>query len=63
MKYDMHCDGCEHEFEATAPIHDGPPKKCPACKKLKLRQVWTKPPVVHLLLSPMHPRKTRGRGW
>lgn len=61
-RYDMHCDACEHEFEAEAPIAQGPPRKCPACKKLKLRQFFAKPPAYHNHMSPMHPRVNRGRG-
>lgn len=61
--YDMQCEGCGHSFEAQAPISVGPPKKCPECKKQKLRQVFKQPPAFHAHLSPMHPRINRGRGY
>jgi len=61
-KYDMRCEACGHEFEAEAPMVEGPPKKCPACKKNKLALVW-KPIPYHNHYSPLHPRKNRGRGW
>jgi putative FmdB family regulatory protein len=61
--YDMQCEACAYEFEAQASMKDGPPKKCPSCKKPKLRQVFQKPPAFHAHFSPMHPRRNRGRGW
>jgi putative FmdB family regulatory protein len=36
--YDYVCEACEHEFELFQSIKDGVKKKCPECKKLKLRR-------------------------
>lgn len=36
--YDYICDACEHEFEEFQSITAAPLKKCPACKKAKLRR-------------------------
>lgn len=60
--YDMHCTACDHSYEAQAPIKDGPPKKCPVCKKDKLTQVYDQVAAFHARLSPMHPRANRGNG-
>ena len=60
-RYDMQCVACGHEYEAEAPMKDGPPKDCPECGG-DLRQVFTKPPAFHNHYSPMHPRVNRGRG-
>lgn len=57
-RYDMTCK-CG-DFEAEAPMKDGPPKTCP--KGHKAQQVFSKPPAFHNHLSPMHPRVNRGRG-
>ena len=37
--YDYHCDSCFHEFEEFQYIKDAPLKKCPSCKKNKLRRL------------------------
>ena len=37
--YEYHCDACEHEFEEFQPITADALKKCPQCRKLKLRRV------------------------
>ncbi|MCL2005241.1 MAG: zinc ribbon domain-containing protein [Planctomycetaceae bacterium] len=37
--YDYHCDSCSHEFEEFQYINDAPLKKCPNCKKNKLRRL------------------------
>jgi|ERR1043166_5781707 putative FmdB family regulatory protein len=37
--YDYKCDGCEHEFEEFQSMKDAPLKKCPRCKKNKLRRL------------------------
>ena len=37
--YDYVCDACDHKFELYQPITSEPEKKCPACKKLKLRRL------------------------
>ncbi len=38
--YDYLCDACGHEFELFQGINDATKKKCPACKKLKLRRLF-----------------------
>jgi putative FmdB family regulatory protein len=38
--YDYSCDACHHEFEAFEPITAQPQKKCPKCKKNKLRRLF-----------------------
>ena len=38
--YEYHCDACEHEFEEFQSIMDKPLKKCPKCKKPKLRRLF-----------------------
>ena len=37
--YDYVCDACGHEFEEFQYIKDEPLRKCPECKKLKLRRL------------------------
>jgi putative FmdB family regulatory protein len=37
--YDYHCDACEHEFEHFQGMNDPLLKKCPECKKPKLRRL------------------------
>jgi len=38
--YDYQCDACGHEFELFQGINDATKKKCPECKKLKLRRLF-----------------------
>src|SRR5438128_10652610 len=38
--YDYSCDACRHEFEVFEPITAEPQKKCPKCKKNKLRRLF-----------------------
>ena len=38
--YDYLCDSCGHKFELFQSIKDDPIKKCPECKKLKLRRLF-----------------------
>jgi putative FmdB family regulatory protein len=38
--YEYHCDACEHHFDEFQSITAEPLKKCPACKKSKLRRVF-----------------------
>jgi len=38
--YDYECDGCGHEFELFQSISDPVKRKCPECKKLKLRRLF-----------------------
>ena len=37
--YDYECDACGHRFELFQSISADPERKCPACKKLKLRRL------------------------
>jgi putative FmdB family regulatory protein len=37
--YEYACDACEHQFEEFQGINDEPLKKCPKCKKKKLRRL------------------------
>lgn len=37
--YDYRCDACGHEFELFQSITAEPEKKCPECKKRKLRRL------------------------
>lgn len=59
--YDMQCT-CGHRFEARRSMAEGPPQRCPSCKKHQLKQIFDKPPAFHTYYSPMHPRAKRGRG-
>lgn len=36
--YDYECDNCGHELEVFQPITASPLRKCPACRRLKLRR-------------------------
>ena len=36
--YEYRCGGCGHELELFQNISEAPKKKCPACKKQKLRR-------------------------
>jgi len=38
--YDYECDACGHTFELFQSITEDPQKKCPECKKLKLRRLF-----------------------
>jgi putative FmdB family regulatory protein len=38
--YDYTCDACDHEFEVFESITAEPQKKCPKCKKKKLRRLF-----------------------
>jgi putative FmdB family regulatory protein len=38
--YDYVCDACGHKFELFQSITDPVQKKCPQCKKLKLRRLF-----------------------
>jgi len=37
--YDYECDACKHAFEEFQSMMDEPLKKCPKCKKKKLRRL------------------------
>lgn len=37
--YDYECDACDHKFELYQSITADPEKKCPNCKKMKLRRL------------------------
>ncbi len=38
--YDYLCDSCGHKFELFQSMKDDAIKKCPECKKLKLRRLF-----------------------
>ena len=38
--YDYECDACGHEFELFQSITEPNKRKCPECKKLKLRRLF-----------------------
>ena len=38
--YEYVCDACEHQFEDIQGFNDKPHKKCPQCKKMKLRRLF-----------------------
>ena len=38
--YDYVCDACEHKFEEFQSFTEKPLKKCPECKKSKLRRLF-----------------------
>src|SRR5438067_12736800 len=37
--YEYHCDACEHHFDEFQSMMEPPLKKCPKCKKSKLRRL------------------------
>ena len=37
--YDYECRGCKHKFEIMQKMTAGKKRKCPKCKKLKLRRI------------------------
>lgn len=38
--YDYECDACGHKFELVQSMKDEAVRKCPECKKLKLRRLF-----------------------
>ena len=38
--YDYVCDACDHKFELVQSMKDDPIRKCPKCKRLKLRRLF-----------------------
>ena len=38
--YEYQCDACEHNFDEFQSMSEEPLKKCPKCKKPKLRRVF-----------------------
>jgi putative FmdB family regulatory protein len=38
--YEYHCDACEHNFDEFQSMSEPALKKCPKCKKSKLRRVF-----------------------
>src|SRR2546426_8908945 len=38
--YEYHCDACEHNFDEFQSFSEKPLKKCPKCKKSKLRRIF-----------------------
>jgi putative FmdB family regulatory protein len=38
--YEYHCDACAHHFDEFQSITEEPLKKCPKCRKPKLRRIF-----------------------
>ena len=38
--YEYHCDGCQHHFDEFQSITERPLRKCPKCRKRKLRRIF-----------------------
>jgi putative FmdB family regulatory protein len=38
--YEYVCDACNHQFDEFQSMKDGALRKCPKCKKLKLRRLF-----------------------
>ena len=38
--YEYHCDACEHHFDEFQSIMEPALKKCPKCRKSKLRRIF-----------------------
>ncbi|MFP6677152.1 MAG: zinc ribbon domain-containing protein [Pirellulaceae bacterium] len=38
--YDYECDACGHTFELFQSINDSVKRKCPECKRMKLRRLF-----------------------
>ena len=38
--YEYHCDACDYNFDEFQSMSEAPVKKCPQCKKPKLRRVF-----------------------
>lgn len=38
--YEYHCDACAHHFDEFQSMMDPPLKKCPKCRKPKLRRIF-----------------------
>lgn len=38
--YEYHCDACDYNFDEFQSMSEAPLKKCPQCKKSKLRRVF-----------------------
>jgi putative FmdB family regulatory protein len=41
--YEYRCAACGHQLEALQKISEGPLRKCPECKKLKLQRLMSAP--------------------
>jgi len=60
--YEYGCSECEHKFETVHGVNDPQPRKCPECGKVKLKRIlFSKPAILHIRYSPMHPRHMRGQ--
>ena len=44
--YEYECENCSHRFEEIQGFSDEPLKKCPSCKKMKLRRLFGSPGLV-----------------
>lgn len=38
--YEYHCDACDHHFDEFQYMSEEPLKRCPECKKSKLRRIF-----------------------
>jgi putative FmdB family regulatory protein len=43
--YEYECQGCAHTFEVFQNINEPRKKKCPECKKLKLKRLFGVPSI------------------
>lgn len=62
--YEFKCSACDADtFEKVMGLNDPMPRKCPECGKLKVKKVVypSRPAVVHMRYSNMHPRHMRGQ--
>lgn len=59
--YDYKCEACEGEFELRHKM-DTTARKCPDCGKLKLKREWKQVAADGNFMSPMNPRRGRGKG-
>jgi putative FmdB family regulatory protein len=46
--YEYKCDACGHSLEIFHKMSDPDKKKCPKCKKNKLKKQFSAPPVIFL---------------
>ena len=52
--YDYECDHCGHTFELFQGINEPHKKKCPVCKKMKLRRLFGTGAALLFKLSLIH---------
>ena len=61
--YEYQCEACEYEFELLTEVNGAKPRKCPKCGTLKVKKRLfpSRPPVLHMRYSNLHPRHMRGQ--